>query len=864
MLTASFWPTLFVLNPESRVANLDRSEEDELRAQKLEAEVLEGRRRRQALKSRGASPSKDMGSLNVSKQRSVLDSGDKSSEFTRERVISTKEQEIRDTIEQLVGKSGTLSVDVNKVTRNFSSSNSDGKQENVGKSIPPAVSAKPRHLSGSYGSPGMFGASGTRQSLSQPKSDLPSLTTEKPTPTKTPSSSPFSSIAKTTPRGEGMLSAGNNSPGSQSPARLSRSPTRGGFIQSALLKRQEATGNNAHGSPPTTPSWKKSAQPAMNTPGSLFSSPVLLSKPDLSATSPAATSSHSKSESGSAVGAGKDETENERVGRANDPTTLRREESRLTSPERKKTWLESALNRNPSDTRSRSPSPVKSFAERPRPKSVLLPGSGGIYSPATPLVSIQRQDSSASKSGQSKDELIYANIAKPSSRDSLAKTPGALSAQTTGGGYIPEAKSWKTSADSPKRWSSITENEESFRSEPNWKGSLRHTTSNSMLREEPRFSNDLGSTITNRGSLTKNSMKSRDDLKTEAFESQTPNWKTSLKKTTSRDNVKTPTATLQPETPDWKSNLKRSTTSESRSPRTTLVSPMDPFPDLNKPVDKLEENNQDLPPALQKLAALKKPPPKPLSSKPTPEALERLKGLRSSSPSKSPVRDEAKEELLKAAGSLKRSSTVKYQPPDELKDAVLATKGTLRRSPTREPKTNTPRYASSLTSDHIPEEPVTAPAPNATSFQSNLESMLMRGRPGKPQHSPSSPSLHDHAQQEASSFGLRKAHTFDTASGNQDTTNKDLKHVTKGRARGPKRRLPTKAQGESNQSSAQSVKSVLPVRASTFPLSSPSAPPALVESNSLNVQKSRGENASGQKLPPPKPRKPSSSVRAFV
>lgn len=839
-----------------------RSEEDELRAQKLEAEILEGRRKRQALKNKGASLSKDMGSLNVSKQRYLHDSNDKASAPTKERVVSTKEQEIRDTIEQLVGKSGTLSVDVNRVTRNFSSSNSDKNQENVGKPSPPVVSAKPRHLSGNYGSPGMLGTSGTGKSPSKPKHDSPILTKKNIALSRTLSSSPSSSIGKSAPSEEAMLTAVNHSPESQSPTRLSRSPTRGGFIQSALLKRQEGTGHNAHGSPPTTPSWKKNTQSATTTPGSLFSSPILLSKPGLTALSPnSATSSLSRSGSGSGLDIVKDETENERAGRGSEPANLRKEDSRLASPERKKTWLESALNRNPSDLRSRSPSPVKAFAERARPKSVLLPGSGGIYSPATPLVSIQRQDSSASKPSQSKDELIYANIAKPSLRDSLSKTPVALSAQTTGSGYIPEAKAWKNSTESSKRWSSIGEKEDATGSEPNWKVSLRHTTSNSMLREEPKFPNDPSALFTGRDLLKRNSTKSEDDLKNEASKSA-PNWKTSLKKTTSRDSVRGSSAATSQETPDWKSNLKHSTAIENFSPRVSLVSPTDPFPDLAKPVDKLE-SKEDLPPALQKLAALKKPPPKPVSSKPTPEALERLKGLRSSSPSKTPVRDEAKEELLKAAGSLKRSNTVKYQPPDELKEAVLATKGTLRRSPTRESKTDTARYAPSPIACSIPEEPLTASVTKEASFQSNLESMLKRGRPGKPQHSPSSPSLRDRALQDSQILGLKKAHTFDIASGTQDTTNKDLKHVTKGRARGPKRRLPTNARGGLSQSVPKPIRSVQQVSTATSSVSSSSVLPSLSE-NSLNVHKPRVDNANGEKLPPPKPRKPSSSVRAFV
>ncbi|ANB11739.1 hypothetical protein AWJ20_4561 [Sugiyamaella lignohabitans] len=245
--------------------------------------------------------------------------------------------------------------------------------------------------------------------------------------------------------------------------------------------------------------------------------------------------------------------------------------------------------------------------------------------------------------------------------------------------------------------------------------------------------------------------------------------------------------------------------------------------------------SQSTPEAIERLKSLRQRSPVSVTEKPRVEAIEQLGRLRSTSPSKRALKDEARDTLEQAKAGLKRSSTIQLQSP-----------------PTQEPSKvldKTSELPTSTESKTHPSLPLRTSAPSTaapTSFRDDLASVLMRG--------PSEPTP-----------TIRKASTLDNSdlTHSQGQSDKQLTHMTKRRAKGPKRRLPKEVSNPNTTNSSDSSGlsrpfSELNIAKQRAPVSTPGEPgsrPPVVRKSSRSV-------SSNLKAPPPKPRKPSSSIIA--
>ncbi|ODQ66106.1 hypothetical protein NADFUDRAFT_78750 [Nadsonia fulvescens var. elongata DSM 6958] len=190
--------------------------------------------------------------------------------------------------------------------------------------------------------------------------------------------------------------------------------------------------------------------------------------------------------------------------------------------------------------------------------------------------------------------------------------------------------------------------------------------------------------------------------------------------------------------------------------------------------------------------------------KPKTEDIEAFKRLRTLKPSVSPSRcdiqgnkNEVNNALSKLKSDLKRSNTSQFKSMDEDRNDILSMKGQLRSAKGTNPmdpkgiqisKSGNFRLPNSLVSSSE-----TSPSPTRPAFDDfipQLSSIIKRGPLAEATYSKISPSLSTPSSPKESplNFGnLKKSSTFDSA---ELSESKPLKHLTKGRAKGPQRRLP--------------------------------------------------------------------------
>jgi hypothetical protein len=234
-------------------------------------------------------------------------------------------------------------------------------------------------------------------------------------------------------------------------------------------------------------------------------------------------------------------------------------------------------------------------------------------------------------------------------------------------------------------------------------------------------------------------------------------------------------------------------------------------------------------------------PPPPLTEKPSVEAIEKLRNLRTATTKRYDPKDEVKETIERAKSVLRRSNTKKYQAPDVVKETLLSAKGALKsRSPERptssiiqtkvipEEEAQVEERSSSTPSSYAKSKST----PNlAQGFSDNLESMLKRG-PIEPAN-------------------IQRSHTFDSSELNGKKTSSELTHMTKTRTKGPRRRLPKSAMAST------ALREIEPLVVSKNRSVSSQKLKPLIRSSSRSVSYSPPK----EKKSPPKPRIPSSSVR---
>lgn len=550
-------------------------------------------------------------------------------------------------------------------------------------------------------------------------------------------------------------------PGSASSAGRSRSPTRVGFVQSAMLRRENSTLNRT---PTYTTAGSLNRTP---TSASTTNSPFRNSFHSRNGSSPSGypNLSHPSSEhlrmsssvsNGSISSISSSSSDGDRPSARSNQSTPN-SDSRRWSPVRQPTWLESALKKTGPPTpeqglvragtlaRSSSRSPVKQHSRT----NSSPPDTQGVGSPA------EEPSSSATP-------LTRTNTLRPTN------TP-------------------PTTTNDDGKPSSLTRSATTLRSTPN------------------------------------------EEKKPAVFEKPSPLTRSSTMRT--------------PET----------TTPSDLNTSNTLRPPVDLKPTHKGTPEK--SSDESIAPFLARSNSLRPTPPKPQAPKPSPEAIERLKSLRSTKPSKNEKKDEDKETLEKAKASLRRSNTVQYQAPDTVKERLLEAKSSLRSSvyggkssvssasdiiEEEEPEDDKKQPQKQDTSTHSASPPPPNPPKKSNSFADDLENALKLG-----------PAPMDPPQP-----GIRKTSTFDSSELSSPRPQKKLSHMTKGRAKGPKRRLPTSAKTDTSALSSPS-QSTLNVPKNRTPSSSSKPPKPPIRSSSRTVSYSRSPSG---KQPPPKPRTPSSVV----
>lgn len=598
---------------------------------------------------------------------------------------------------------------------------------------------------------------------------------------------------------------------SPSPTGLSRSPTRGGFVQSALkrdgtLRAARPASALLDGSvtprmrPPVAPKPASAGRDGATLPSSDMQR-ALDPEPQLEAREAVREPVRDRLSRETSPA---DDDNDDDVAMAASSPSLSHSDSRRWSPARQ-TWLESALKRNPpandggptraGTLRSPSPSRPKSMAfekplpgsastSSPRPASTVfdkspLPTTGKVSAPTTPLTANKKPS------------------LEPPTPDSTAHGTRDIQVDTPKRATPPPTVAKKPSLDAVASRGRSQQPD----SEPEALQRLK------TLRRSP----DRGAAAAAAAAR-------------EAEEAEALQRLKSLRSGHSPERGSPASLARNQDTPEALQRLGslRPGRSPERGSPAALV------------------RNQDTPEALQRLGSLRPPkPPKPAPQQ-TAEAIEKLRALRPSSPTKTERIDESKITLERTISTLRPSRPEKHVPIDEVKVNLLSAKEHLH-SPARGPSAIPEEVSESKPTP----EPMPAPTPDrnkSRSFQDDLASALMRGPPPPPAR--------------GTSPALRKAATFDSADVARTDGGK-LVHRTKTRARGPKRRLPTSA----TSSGAVSPEITSPVGAASGIAvaktrggqsgqpASKVAPPIRKSSRAVSI-----------KNPPPKPRKPSSSI----
>lgn len=548
-------------------------------------------------------------------------------------------------------------------------------------------------------------------------------------------------------------------PGSASSAGRSRSPTRVGFVQSAMLRRENSTINRtptyatAGGLNRTPTSASTTNSPFRNSFHSRNgSSPS--GYPNLSHPSTEHLRMSSSVSNGSISSISSSSSDGDRPSARSNHSTPN-SDSRRWSPVRQPTWLESALKKT---------------------------------GPPTPEQGLVRAGTLARSSSRSPVKQHSRTNSSPPDTQSPAEEPVSTATPLTRTSTLRPTDTPPTTTSDDGRPSQLTRSASTLRSTPS------------------------------------------EEKKPAVFEKPSPLTRSST--------VRAPEAT---------------TTSPGQDRANTLRPPVDLKPIARRTPEK--SSDEPTAPFLVRSNSLKPTPPKPQVSKPSPEAIERLKSLRSTKPAKNEKKDEDKETLEKAKAGLRRSNTVQYQAPDTVKERLLEAKSSLRSS-----VYGGKSSVSSASSDIIEEE---EPEENSKQSRKQVDSTSSPPRPNPPKKSSSfaddlenalklGPAPMDSPQPQP---GIKKASTFDSSELSSPRPQKKLSHMTKGRAKGPKRRLPTSAKTDSAALSSPS-QSTLNVPKNRTPSSTkPTKPP--IRSSSRTVSYSRSPSG---KQPPPKPRTPASVV----
>uniref|UniRef100_A0A060T0U0 ARAD1C11110p n=1 Tax=Blastobotrys adeninivorans TaxID=409370 RepID=A0A060T0U0_BLAAD len=647
-----------------------------------------------------------------------------------------------------------------------------------------------------------------------------------------------------------------------SPSMLSRSrsksPVRpGGFVQSAMLKREGTISRSSPGQGLESPISMQATTRQSPANYTLRSSPRLGGGDRLHLSASSAGTDESPRETADISAAlsksTSDATSKVDVFGASSPSLapndlsparngrdtgenspIVRSESRRWSPVRQQpTWLESALKKNNASptpeeglvrsgtlARNSSRSPVRnSFLAR----SGTITGSPSAYGHAKSFsvdrITLNSPDLSSRSPGVKESPTVSSFKGSPgvAARDSLLKgSPGGLG---------------KDSISSPLRGSPTTGEKEN---------------ASSMTLPEPKVESPAGRPLPPKPELPKK--KSIEVLrKAESPGTRRPFSYIEPKSAPSDEPEEIPALarrnTLKPPPPKPASSkptpeaLERLRSLRPSSPvkkdRTEEIEAVEKLRSL-RPSSPVKHTKEEEIEAIEKLRNLRASPTKTSRNEKTEqeqeaEAIERLHRLRSSSPTKQQRQDEAKQTLEKAISGLRRSNTQQFKPSDEAKETLLAAKSSLRRSGQGRNPLST---SNPLKEENEPEDETSTTefyqrsnaAKSTGSFATDLESALKMGPP--PPNPP-----------------MRKARTIDTGELAHSAGGK-LTHPNKKRAKGPKRRLPTQVSNGSSRSELS-----LPKQRT---LSSSGRPKPEIRKPSSTVSK---------KQPPPRPRTSSRNVK---
>ena len=734
------------------ITNVFRSDrEDELRARQLEEEIAEGRRRRQALRAeraRSLSPEK---SILYSEKLETIGSEQKENE------LLSKEQEIKNTIESLVEPTHSLKL--------FQDDKDDDKLDlKIGQKITPkrlasgpkpAIAPKPSSLSNTpeskpatkkdyysppskiYGTPTKTYNTPSTKATPSPRS-LPKPVIEKPSTIVTSPSNGLLEHKKSIldlPRTP-VLHNSDSNPALNRSTTLARSPSpsRVGFVQSAMLRR-EGTISRSNGSIINHRSSPRlTNSPSLSPPMSLRSSAAkshLRTDSSQSIDMPKSTSIDSISSVSTNISLPPVTSSNDSTPTKMPQSMTSFQDSRRWSPVRQ-TWLESALKKN---------APAS-------PSDRGLARSGSV---------LTRSPSTKPPAPAADAFITYSPAGRHGRTMSIDRQPSTLSMS-------------------------------------------------SSLDKKPTIEKRLSTTFDNPSKIRNKS-----------------EMLLVIEKKPSIPSL------LQPRT------LDRSP--ERSSGRLEKLSFLNRTP--SPPGPKIEQTGTT---TLARAASLKpmRPPP-PLTEKPSVEAIEKLRNLRTTTTKRYDPKDEVKETIERAKSVLKRSNTEKYQAPDVVKETLLSAKGALKsRSPERPTSSIIQTKVIPEEEGQVEEQSSSAPSsyaksnstPNlAQGFSENLESMLKRG-PIEPAN-------------------IQRSHTFDSSELNGKKTSSELTHMTKTRTKGPRRRLPKSAMAPT------ALREIEPLVVSKNRSVSSQKLKPLIRSSSRSVSYSPPK----EKKSPPKPRIPSSSVR---
>jgi hypothetical protein len=774
--------------------------EDELRAKRLEEEILEGRKRRQALRAeraRSLSPQKKYGNL-------------EKDEGTRE---------VLGVLNDLVGTTGK-SPNASKIRPLKPSSEISAAKRQISSSRKvsgPRPGPKPvlqdKELRETVKDKSVAGSERKLSNTSSPvvsKQDIPTILTpraENNSPlsrtlsTVTQPKSPYGSAMRhgspgTSPS-SGLSSPSANSPNnSTSPglgsARLSRSPTRGGnsFIQSALLRRDN-----------TIKSSPFSASPKLN---GLFDSPIMLANPVVK------TSPHSATSTAPLLGQ-----------RTLDPASFSESKTVTTTTP-------------PYGAVRGSPLASSSIAENDVSEKLSSRSSPVAYSRDFEGKDEEPIKHSANTSTTVSSTLSTNSQPVPEKPPIHKKSFEVFAPKQSALDPSPDSRRWNSSRQTTWLESALKKNSPATPEAGLVRaGTLRGTPrSSSPTKFPPVSSTGLGyspSVSRHRSTFSADLTRSPSDIVRERPMSYlgSTNRKSPLNDPSPPAVKDRPVVKDRPSSLDYLLN-ESPTTLERLESETDNHSKGDvSSKSIDSPVGERKISPSSS--ALFNSPSLRPSRPKPLAPKPTAEAIERLNSLRKTTTQKLALKDEEKERIEQTKAALRRSQTLQYNAPDMVKETILSAKHSLRQSsPVR--MSDTLEHRIQKGEEEVKKngsfQRQTEREAEPKSFTDNLASVLLSGPP----------------QDLQSRTSLKKATTLDNSELSKNSAK--LSHINRTRTRGPKRRLPRNIQSEPSS-----------------PLSGPqSVGPSKMSSNTgvISLQK-RG--AVDLKRSPPKPRKPSSSVR---